>query len=121
MEREQKDAVFIDYQEDIRFGKELYIKERDRLIEGTQPFPSPGFCQEFMNRLDEGLRLSEGEHEYICDSVDYDAWGYALFGYLENAEGIMSDMNLWDWVSFYQAVEGGNLKEAIESITEIME
>ena len=121
MAKEQKNGVFIDPQARNLFGKGLYTQERDRLIGGTQPFPSPGFCQEFMDRLDEGLRLSEEEHERICDSVDYDAWGYALFGYLENAESIVGDMDLWDWVYFYQAVEKGNLKDAIETITEILE
>jgi len=121
MAKEQKDGVFIDPQVRNLFGKGLYNQERDRLIEGTQPFPSPGFCQEFMDRLDEGLRLSKEYHEYLCDSVDYDAWGYALFGYLEDAEQQVGDMNLWDWVHFYEAVKNKKLADAIESITEILE
>jgi len=121
MEREQKDAIFIDHRVKRIFGKELYIKERDRLLDGTQPFPSPYFCQEFLNRLEVGLVLAEEEHESICDSVDYEAWGYALFGYLESAEQQVGDMDLWDWIYFYEAVKDKKLADAIDNITEILE
>jgi len=113
--------MFKEKEEDQKIIDMLYADEYDRLMAGTQPFPSPFFCQEFMDRLDKGLELSHEYHEYLCDSVDYDAWGYALFGYLEDAEQQVGDMNLWDWVHFYEAVKNKKLADAIESITEILE
>ena len=112
--------MFKEKEEDQKIIDKLYLDERDRLMAGTQPFPSPFFCEEFISRLEIGHKEAD-DNEIQGDSYDYMSWGYALFGYLEYAEQQVQDMNLWDWVHFYEAVNNKKLADAIESITEILE
>ncbi len=103
--------------ENSNYTFEDFEKEREHLLQYHEVVgkkaPSKEFCQMFFDRLDKAWGIAEEEYG-ANDSTDYHAWGYALYGYIDNnGEDTVGTLNLWHWVSVY-GIDGTDPEEGID-------
>lgn len=96
-----------------------FESELKLLLTKTNMIPTRAFCDKFQERLPEEDQIPEEFQGR--DAEDYESWGYALWGYFEDAENIMYELKLWYWIGVYDALDNGDLKGFLEDVEVIQE